>query len=39
MTLPNHTRDGDEVVYSGNALGWITDCDDNSYDYAVRRAV
>ncbi len=39
LTLTNHTRDGDEVVYSGTALGWITDCDDDSYDYAVRRAV
>ena len=39
LTLTNRCLDGDQVVYSGSALGWIMDRDANSYDYAVRRSV
>ncbi len=37
LTLTDETRDGDEIVWSGNAEGWIIGAGGKTYQYVVRR--
>lgn len=38
LHLVDADKEGDDVVWSGNALGWLSDETGRSFEYAVRRA-
>lgn len=37
LVLTDDTEDGDQIIYGGNDLGWLTDEFGRTYEYAVRR--
>ena len=37
LVLTDEVEDGDDIVYSGNSMGWLMDENDRTYNYAVRR--
>lgn len=41
LTLTSSPQDGDKILYSSGCgrLGWLSDENDETYDYAVMRAV